>query len=33
VGPLLRQVIFHKSLLSAAVPQVQGEVAQELDMG
>lgn len=33
VGSLLGEVVFHKSFLSAAVPEVQREVAKELDVG
>lgn len=33
VDALLGEVVLHKSFLAAAVPQVEGEVAQELDVG
>lgn len=33
VGALLGKVVFHKGFLSAAVPEVEGEVAEEFDVG
>jgi hypothetical protein len=33
VRPLLREVVLHEGLLAATVPQVQRQVAQELDVG
>lgn len=33
VDALLGEIVFHKSLLAAAVPEVEGEVAEELDVG
>lgn len=30
---LLGEVVFHEGLLAAAVPEVEGEVAEKLDVG